>query len=138
MGYALFAARIVQEPPEEWAIKVEKPEEWAGFYKSVDGVTWTQRGENIETYLAPTEGRERVLRNLRALVKDDRGQHLEAIAGAARALVKASNQGTIDVVGPALTALRDAVWAMDGGPPATCSAALNRQGYEPTEEVEEP
>lgn len=64
----IFAARIVREPPEQWAIQVREPVEWSGFYESVDGVAWNLRGEPVEA-LVPTEARDRVIRNLRALVK---------------------------------------------------------------------
>ncbi|HEX5865424.1 MAG TPA: hypothetical protein VF014_14425 [Casimicrobiaceae bacterium] len=84
----LFCYKVIKEPPGPWEVQVEAPREWAGRFRSQDGVAWWSPildrplGEHHSN-----PGEDRILRNLQAIARGHELTQLRAVANAARELL---------------------------------------------------
>jgi hypothetical protein len=130
MARALFAFTIIKEPPGPWEIEVRAPAEWAGRFRSQDGISWWSPVLDRplgERHANP--GEDHMLRRLQAIARAHEVTQLQAVAGAARELLNAielTNLRTSDdtsAVGRATDALADALEVLDGAHPRVSDEA---------------
>jgi len=168
MASRLFAYKIVKEPPGAWEIDVRSPIEWAGRFRSQDGVAWWSPALDRplgEHHSNP--GEDRVLRGLQAVARGHELTQLRAVADAARKLLAIRESGSLSEVSLATDELAELLRELDGAHPQVSDEAalvvtrpgiaetggfhpvspqyvgdghpdLRRARYERTEETEEP